>query len=111
MTLQQICQAHPDVAYLNTSLLHFLSMLPHLRGENLEDWLQNALQSNIPEMITFAQKSHQDLAAGQVGVTLQWNNGVVERNVNRLKLIKPSMYDHTNFDLLRLRVLHHRKCA
>jgi transposase len=31
--------------------------------------------------------------------------------VNRLKLIKRSMYGRANFDLLRLRVLHHRKCA
>jgi transposase len=112
MTLQQICHIHSDVAYLNTSLQHFLSMVRHLRGEELEHWLQNALQSNIPEMIAFAKKLRQDQAAVQVGLTLQWNNGVVEGNVNRLKLIKRSMYGRANFDLLRLRVLHHhRKCA
>src|SRR5260370_1086018 len=62
-------------------------------------------------MIAFAQKLRQNQAAVQVGLTLQWNNGVVEGNVNRLKLIKRSMYGRANFDLLRLRVLHHRKCA
>jgi transposase len=112
MTLQQICHIHPDVASLNTSLQHFLSMVRHLRGEELEHWLQNAFQSNIPEMIAFAKKLRQDQAAVQVGLTLQWNNGVVEGNVARLKLIKRSMYGRANFDLLRLRVLHHhRKCA
>jgi transposase len=111
ITLQQICQIHPQIAYLNASLQHFLSMVRHLRGEDLEQWLQNALQSRIPEMIAFAQKLRQDQAAVQVGLTLQWNNGVVEGNVNRLKLLKRSMYGRANFDLLRLRVLHHRKCA
>jgi transposase len=112
ITLQQICQVHPQVAYLNASLQHFLSMVRHLRGEDLEYWLQNALQSNIPEMIAFAQKLRQDQAAVQVGLTLQWNNGVVEGNVNRLKLIKRSRYGRANFDLLRLRVLHHHRiCA
>ncbi len=111
MTLQQICHIHPDVAYLNASLQHFLSMVRHLRGEELEQWVQNALQSHIPEMIAFAQKLRQDQAAVQVGLTLKWNNGVVEGNVNRLKLLKRSMYGRANFDLLRLRVLHHRKCA
>jgi transposase len=111
ITLQQICQVHPQVAYLNASLQHFLSMVRRLRGEDLEQWLQNALQSRIPEMIAFAQKLRQDQAAVHVGLTLQWNNGVVEGNVNRLKLIKRSMYGRANFDLLRLRVLHHRKCA
>lgn len=111
IALQQICQIHPHIAYLNASLQHFLSMVRHLRGEELEHWLQHALQSNIPEMIAFAQKLRQDQAAVQVGLTLQWNNGVVEGKVNRLKLIKRSMYGRANFDLLRLPVLHHRMCA
>jgi transposase len=111
MTLQQICHIHPDVEYLNASLQHFLLMVRHLRGEELEQWVQNALQSTIPEMVAFAQKLRQDQSAVQVGLMLKWNNGVVEGNVNRLKLIKRSMYGRANFDLLRLRVLHHRKCA
>jgi transposase len=111
MTLQQICRIHPDVASLNASLQHFLAMVRHLRGEELEQWVQNALQSHIPEMMAFAQKLRQDQAAVQVGLTLKWNNGVVEGNVNRLKLLKRSMYGRANFDLLRLRVLHHRMCA
>ena len=112
MTLQQICHIHPDREYLNTSLQHFLLMVRHLRGAELEQWVQNALQSTIPEMIAFAQKLRQDQSAVQIGLTLKWNNGVVEGNVNRLKLIKRSMYGRANFDLLRLRVLHHhRKCA
>lgn len=108
ITLQQICQVHPQVASLNTSLQHFLSMGRHLRGKDLERWLQNALQSNIPEMIAFAQKLRQDQAAVQVGLTLQWNNGVVEGNVNRLKLIKRSMYGRANFDLRNF-LSHHRQ--
>ena len=36
---------------------------------------------------------------------LTWNNGRVEGKVNRLKLIKRSMYGRTNCDLLRKRVL------
>jgi transposase len=112
MTLQQICHIHPDIEYLNASLQHFLLMVRHLRGAELEQWVQNALQSTIPEMIAFAQKLRQDQSAVQIGLTLKWNNGVVEGNVNRLKLIKRSMYGRANFDLLRLRVLHHhRKCA
>ena len=35
-----------------------------------------------------------------------WSNGPVEGHVNRLKLIKRSMYGRAKFDLLRLRVLH-----
>lgn len=34
-----------------------------------------------------------------------WSNGPVEGQVNRLKLIKRSMYGRASFDLLRQRVL------
>lgn len=111
-TLYQICQLHPRVETLNTSIQHFLSMVRELRGEELESWMQHALHSDIPELVAFAKKLRQDQSAVRVGLTLQWNNGVVEGNVTRLKLIKRSMYGRANFDLLRLRVLHHhRMCA
>jgi len=35
-----------------------------------------------------------------------WSNGPVEGQVNRLKLIKRSMYGRAKFDLLRQRVLY-----
>jgi len=42
-------------------------------------------------------------------LTLPWSNGPLEGNVNRLKLIKRSMYGRAEFDLLKLRVLHRSK--
>jgi transposase len=35
-----------------------------------------------------------------------WSNGPVEGHVQRLKLIKRSMYGRAKFDLLRLRVVN-----
>jgi transposase len=46
-----------------------------------------------------------DEAAVRSGVTLDWSNGPVEGHVNRLKVIKRSMYGRARFDLLRARVL------
>jgi hypothetical protein len=43
------------------------------------------------------------------GLTLKWNNGPVEGHINLLKFVKRSMYRRANFDLLRFRVLLHRK--
>jgi hypothetical protein len=40
---------------------------------------------------------------------LPWSNGPLEGNVNRLKLIKRSMYGRAEFDLLKLRVLYQSK--
>jgi transposase len=39
------------------------------------------------------------------GLTLPWNSGVVEGNVNRLKMLKRQMYGRATFGLLRKRIL------
>jgi hypothetical protein len=51
--------------------------------------------------------ANRDKEAVFAGLTLSWSNGPVEGQVNRLKLIKRSMYGRAEFDLLKRRVLHH----
>jgi transposase len=111
MALQQVCQIHPNVNRLNVLFQQFAQMLRDRRGEELDQWLHTAFHAGIPELRAFVKKLRQDQQAVQAGLVLKWNNGVVEGHVNRLKFLKRSMYGRANFDLLRLRVLHHRKCA
>jgi transposase len=111
MALRQLCQIHPQVNRLNTLFQQFAQMLRERRGEELDQWLHAAFHAGIPELRAFVIKLRQDQAAVQAGLILKWNNGMVEGHVNRLKFLKRSMYGRANFDLLRLRVLHHRKCA
>jgi len=47
-----------------------------------------------------------DRAAVENALRYAWSNGVTEGYINKLKLIKRSMYGRANFDLLRRRVLH-----
>jgi len=112
MALKQVCQMHPQVHRLNALFQQFTQMLRDRRGEDLDQWLHAAFHADIPELRAFVNKLRQDQQAVQTGLVLKWNNGVVEGHVNRLKFLKRSMYGRANFDLLRLRVLHHhRKCA
>lgn len=110
-TLGQVCQTHPQVKRLNGLFQQFAQMLRDRRGDELDQWLHAAFHSGIPELRAFVRKLRQDQQAVQAGLVLKWNNGIVEGHVNRLKFLKRSMYGRANFDLLRLRVLHHRKCA
>jgi len=84
----------------------FVSMLRTLQGQHLEEWMEKASQSGIGEIRNFVEKLRKDQAAVQAGLTLQWNNGVVEGHVDRLKCIKRMMYGRAKFDLLRQRVLY-----
>lgn len=52
---------------------------------------------------------NRDKDAILAGLSLPGSNGPLEVNVNRLKLIKRSIYGRAEVDLLKLRVLHHSK--
>lgn len=111
LALTQVCQLHPHINRAHTLLLQFVQMVRSRQGEDLETWMRAAFRSGLPELRSFVNKLRQDQAAVQAGLTLKWNNGMVEGHINRLTFLKRSMYGRANFDLLRVRVLHHRKCA
>ncbi len=84
----------------------FMQMIWERTGKPLETWLSLAEESALPELKSFARGIRQDQAAVFAGLTLPWSNGPVEGHVNRLKLIKRSMYGRAKLRLLRQRVLH-----
>src|SRR5258708_5446937 len=84
----------------------FMQMIWQRTGKPLETWLSLAEESALPELKSFAKGIRQDQAAVFAGLTLPWSNGPVEGHVNRLKLIKRSMYGRAKLRLLRQRVLH-----
>ena len=94
-----------EIALVMELVERFFTMLRTLQGEQLENWMQTIQQSNIREMQNFVEKLRKDQQAVQAGLTLTWNNGVVEGHVNRLKCLKRMMYGRAHFDLLRQRVL------
>jgi hypothetical protein len=67
--------------------------------------------SHLNAFQSFVTGVQQDKDAVLAGLTLPWSNGPLEGNVNRLKLIKRSMYGRAEFDLLRLRVLYQSKTS
>jgi transposase len=56
----------------------------------------------------FAEGMKDDLAAIEAGLTLPWSNGVVEGQVNRLKLLKRQGYGRASVALLRQRMVQDR---
>jgi len=84
----------------------FLQMVRKLQGEQLESWLTKVRACPIPELHRFANGLERDKAAVLVGLTRSHNNGQVEGQVTRIKLIKRMMYGRAGFALLRQRILH-----
>ena len=83
----------------------FLAMVRERRGEDLEAWMTEAMDSGTDALTRFARGLQEDVVAVKAGLTLEWSNGVTEGQIHRLKLIKRQGYERAGFALLRQRVL------
>jgi transposase len=72
----------------------------------LEEWTERVKASEITELKTFAVKLVQDTDAVATAMVMPYSQGQTEGRINKLKLIKRSMYGRGKFDLLRQRVLY-----
>jgi len=109
--LRKILEASPRAEAAYQLVATFMHMLREQTGWQLENWLDKVRQSQLIELDPFVEGIGRDRAAILAGLSLPWSNGPVEGHVNRLKLIKRSMYNRAQFDLLQLRVLHQRKMS
>ncbi len=104
--LALIRQASPTAETAYGLVQAFMQMIWEQTGQQLDTWLASIELSHLPELESFAKGIQQDKAAVFAGLTLPWSNGPLEGHVNRLKLLKRSMYGRAKLPLLRARVLH-----
>jgi transposase len=84
----------------------FRALVRDHRESGWDAWLSQACgPDSVKELRGFAEGLRQDEAAMRAALRLEWSNGQVEGQVNRLKLIKRQMFGRAKFDLLRQRVL------
>jgi transposase len=104
--LELICQ-RSETARLSYALTQqFMTMLRLRRGQEFETWLEAVEASHIVELCRFAHSLCQDKEAVVAGLTTSVSNGPVEAQVQKLKLVKRSMYGRAKLPLLRQRLLH-----
>ncbi len=97
---------HPTLNTAYGLVQDFLQMMGKREGERLDVWLTRVHESRLPELQSFAHGVEEDYDAVKAGLTLSLNNGQVEGQVTKIKLIKRMMYGRAEFPLLRQRVLH-----
>ena len=104
--LATFCQASPTLKRTYDLVQDFMQMVRKREGHRLDAWLERVASSDLAELQSFAAGVEKDKAAVKAGLTWSINNGQVEGQVTKLKLIKRSMYGRAGFPLLRQRVLH-----
>jgi transposase len=83
----------------------FWELVRQHRAEALDGWIARAHEPGVPrELIMLANGLKSDYAPVKAALSLPWSNGQMEGQVNRLKLIKRTMYGRAGFELLRKRI-------
>jgi transposase len=95
----------PHLDALAGHVTEFAKILTGLNGGRLDNWITAVNADDQPDLHSFTHGLNRDYDAVINGLTLPWNSGIVEGNVNRLKTLKRQMYGRASFTLLRQRVL------
>ncbi len=104
-TLGVLRAASPLLASVHDAVQVFAVMVRERRVEGLTDWVEGLRHSGERELRGFAEGLFEDYAAVRAGMTRPESNGPTEGQINRLKLVKRSMYGRGKVDLLRQRVV------
>jgi transposase len=104
--LRQMRGACEDVVAAYPLTQQFVRMFRLREVEAFDPWLEAAEASGVADLQSFSGELGRERKAVQAALILPYSNGQTEGQINKLKLIKRSMYGRANFDLLRQRVLH-----
>jgi transposase len=96
---------HCEVAVAIELAQDFCAIVRERRADRFDHWLACAIASGVAPLQRFADGLHADYEAVKAGVTLRWSTGPVEGRINRLKMLKRSMFGRAKLDLLSRRFL------
>ena len=74
--------------------------------QGLDIWIRQASHAGVREIHQFARGRERDYDAVKAALETPHSNGMVEGQINRLKMIKCQMYGRAGLTLLRIRVLY-----
>ena len=93
----------PAVAAAITVAKQLNALLRRKTSDSLAQILDAAIATPLKD---FAAGLRRDITAIQAALDLPWTTSPVEGQINRLKMLKRTMYGRAGFPLLRARVLH-----
>ncbi|HWQ35505.1 MAG TPA: transposase [Blastocatellia bacterium] len=104
--VEELCRTDPEIERSRVLARSFQQIIKQRRAEEFEQWVMRAEQSGLAELKGFAKGLRKDQAAVVASLKHHWSNGQTEGPINRLKMIRRSMFGRASLDLLRARVLY-----
>ena len=93
------------VSHLRHLFISFREIIKSGDKQLFDNWLDNAYNSGKRKLRTFVNGIKMDIESVYNALTMNFNSGMVEGNVNRLKNIKRQMYGRAGLELLKRKVI------
>ncbi|MCM1121589.1 MAG: ISL3 family transposase [Eubacterium sp.] len=101
----KLLEEYPIVQDIYDLAGSFREILFSRKAEDLDNWLAEVDHLEIDELTSFANGLRKDLDAVKNAASHDYNNGLAEGSVNKVKLAKRKMYGRCSFETLRKKVL------
>jgi len=103
--VERVVKEYPIIGSLYSIVRSFKEMMFAKRFDDLDSWMDGAAQLGIDGISGFVNAINTDLDAVKNSIRYEYNNGLAEGSINKLKLIKRTMYGRCSFKLLRNKTL------
>ena len=105
---EALLKQYPELAALYDILKDFHRIVFSKKAEDLEQWIEQVSHlDTIPELRSYVDGLKHDISAVKNAIMFDYNNGLAEGSVTKIKLIKRIMYGRNSFALLKAKVLMH----
>lgn len=103
--LDKVIESYPLIGTIHDIVKSFKNTLFSKDPDELEKWLEEAERLEIEQISSFVNGVRRDINAVRKAIELDYNNGLAEGSVNKLKVVKRIMYGRNSFELLKSKLL------
>lgn len=103
--LDRIIEEYPIIGRVYDAVVEFKEVLFGKKETGLDKWTEETEAIEIDELGSFINGIKRDITAVKNAIRLDYNNGLAEGSVNKLKVIKRIMYGRNSFELLKSKLL------
>lgn len=103
--LDRIIEEYPIIGRVYDAVGGFKEALFGKKETELDKWIEETEALEIDEVDSFINGIKRDITAVKNAIRLNYNNGLAEGSVNKLKVVKRIMYGRNSFELLKGKLL------
>lgn len=103
--IDKVIERYPLIGIVHDIVKSFKNTLFSKEPDELEKWMEEAERLEIEQISSFVNGIRRDIDAVRKAIELDYNNGLAEGSVNKLKVVKRIMYGRNSFELLKGKLL------